>query len=296
MFKKFTSVFKHIAKKKLAKKTLFLCFFFFQHSFAEKHVIGSHNAGFFSDFLGILNHLYWCEKTVKTPVVYWGKENYYWQANGYNGSLNAWEYYFEPVSDETASVDEPRDKRYSVDGWTFYYHQIDLEKRLLANRLINNYIKINPAVVKKVSSFFTKNMFNKKTIGIHLRGTDKDREVKSIDPLVLLERANKEAELLGNCQFLVATDEYRLLAIAEKTLRRPIIYYPCLRSENNIPLHVPMVSPIKNKAVLGEDVLIEALLLAQCDLFLHTYSNVSAAVLYFNATLKNILFTQKSIS
>jgi hypothetical protein len=36
--------------------------------------------------------------------------------------------------------------------------------------------------------------------------------------------------------------------------------------------------------------LIEVLLLSKCDLFLHTCSNVSSAVLLFNPELKHLLF------
>jgi hypothetical protein len=156
---------------------------------------------------------------------------------------------------------------------------------MFANSLIHKYIKINDKVGYKLESFFVKNMEDKKTIGIHLRGTDKYIETRVVDPKLIFERANKEAEILGDCQFLVATDEFRLLVLAEKTLKRPVIYYPCERSASTKPLHIHT-----HKAILGEDVLIESLLLSRCDIFLHTYSNVSRAVLYFNPYLKNILF------
>jgi hypothetical protein len=264
-----------------------------QQSFPEKHVIGCWHAGFFSNFFGVLNHLYWCEQTGNAPVVYWGRESFYWHKDGYNGSLNAWEYFFEPVSSQTASESEPRDARFLVDPSIYVFPPTTItsetrERTLLANRLINTYIKINSIVDNKVTSFFSNNMLGKKTIGIHLRGENKTLEVRGVDPLIILAKANKEAELLGDCQFLVATDEYRLLALAEKTLKRKVIYYPCQRANDSISLF--FLSSVKNKAVLGEDVLIEMLLLTQCDLFLHTYSNVSSAVLYFNPFLKDILF------
>lgn len=260
--------------------------FCFQQSHTEKHVIGSWSAGFFSAFFGVLNHLYWCEKTGKTPVVYWGKESFYWQNGGYNGSFNAWDYFFEPVSYERASPDESRDTSYSVGERIFPTVPTSLEKRLLAHRLINSYIKIVPSINHKVESFFTQNMAKKRTIGIHLRGTDKYKEVKVVDPILIFEKANREAILLGDCQFFVATDEYRLLELAQKTLNRPVIYHPCERSKNSQPLWA-----FEHKAIWGEDILIEALLLSHCDIFLHTISNISVAVLCFNPLLKNILFT-----
>jgi hypothetical protein len=280
-------------KKCFKSIVFFSCLLWFQQSFSEKHIIGSWPHGFFSAFFGVLNHLYWCERTGNTPVVYWGRESHYWHKDGYNGSLNAWEYFFEPVSLQTATESEPRDTYFLVDTSICVWPAIPIasetrERILLANRLINTYIKINSIVDNKVTSFFNNNMLGKKTIGIHLRGSEKTSEVRGVDPLIILARANQEAELLGDCQFLVATDEYQLLRLAEKTLHRKVIHYPCRRANDSVPLY--RLRSIENKALLGEDVLIEMLLLTQCDLFLHTYSNVSSAVLYFNPSLKDILF------
>jgi hypothetical protein len=203
--------------EKLFLRGALLCLLFCSgQSFAQKHVIGSHNAGFFSAFFGVLHHLYWCEKTGNIPVVYWGKESFYWQKEGYNGSFNAWEYFFEPVSSETASAHEPRDMRYWIDEFIFCFDLMDNKKIVLANRLINKYVRIKAPISAKLESFFDKKMAGKKTIGIHLRGTDKYTEVKVVDTMLILKRANKEAQLLGECQFFIATDEYRLLALAKK--------------------------------------------------------------------------------
>jgi hypothetical protein len=278
-------------KKNIYISILLVSLCFSGNIFAKKHAVGGWDGGFFSAFLGVLNHLYWCEKTGNTPAIYWGKESLYWQEGSYNGTMNAWEYYFEPVSSLPITENEPRDMRYSVNNDnTFMGFMINPEKRFLAHSLIQKYIRVKSTINHKIESFYTDSMKNIKTIGIHLRGTDKSNWIKAVNPLILLERANVEANLLGECQFLVTTDEYELLELATRVLKRPVIYYPCERSKNHIPLHIPSCSPVKNRALLGEDMLIEALLLARCDLFLHTDSNVSAAVLYFNPFLKNISF------
>ena len=169
------------AKKNIKNIVLTGLLLSIQQGFAEKHIIGSWPSGFFPAFFGVLNQLYWCEHAGKTPVVYWGKESFYWQKSGYNGSFNAWEYYFEPVSDESASEGEPRDKNFSIDRPIFSY-SIDLETRLLANRFINSYVEVVPSIKDKIELFFRKKMAGEKTIGIHLRGTDKHLEVKIVDP------------------------------------------------------------------------------------------------------------------
>ena len=68
-------------------------------------------------------------------------------------------------------------------------------------------------------------------------------------------------------------------------LNGPVVYYDSYRSVNGEPIHDSEHS--YNKAQLGEEVLIEVSLLARCDLFVHTRSNVSTAVLLFNPDINN---------
>jgi hypothetical protein len=137
-------------------------------------------------------------------------------------------------------------------------------------------------------------MKDKITIGIHLRGTDKYLEEHPISWTFFFQKANEQADLFGpQCQFLVATDENTLLEQATIKLNRPVIYYNCRRSSDGKPLHYGRKTT--NKAILGEDILIEAQLLSRCNLLIHTRSNVSTAALYFNPDLQNILLTAKHI-
>jgi hypothetical protein len=254
----------------------------------EKHVIGCCSNGFFSIFFGVLNHIAWCEKNNKAPVVYWGPDCLYYQPQGYNGSTNAWEYYFEPVSSATYIPGEFASPMYfapdnscmefRVMGGLSLFNYIEH-----ANRLIKKYIRIKPAIWAKAKTFFDAHMAGKATIGIHLRGTDKARECPQLDPLVLLNAANR----YKNCQFFVATDEEHLLEQAKKMLKGPVIYYNSARSRNGKPVHIENTT---EQALRGEEVLIEVLLLSHCYRFIHTASNVSAAVYFFNPQLHGTLF------
>ena len=90
-----------------------------------------------------------------------------------------------------------------------------------------------------------------------------------------------------NVQFFVATDEQKLLEEAQELLSGPVIYCDSYRSLNGEPLHRPKKKQDYSKAKLGEEVLIETLLLSKCNGFVHTRSNVSTAVLFFNPELEN---------
>ena len=69
----------------------------------QKFVIGGRDAGFFSNFLGVLNNLHWCVKNNMNPVVIVLKNDVfiYYDSRGCNNIIsdNIWDYYFYPVSD-----------------------------------------------------------------------------------------------------------------------------------------------------------------------------------------------------
>jgi hypothetical protein len=167
----------------------------------------------------------------------------------------------------------------------FVYDRIDTEKCEQAHRLVSKYIRLNPIVQHKVDYFYQARMAGRKTIGIHLRGTDKGSEEKLVSAQKIAEIALKYADM--NTQFLIATDEQRLLDQLVRLLGNyTVIYYDCYRSMNGVALH--MRKPLPPICQVGEDVLVEVSLLAQCDLLVHTLSNVSTACLYFNPGMPHI--------
>lgn len=269
----------------------------------KKFVIGAHyKAGFFSAFFGVLNNLLYAEQNNKIPVVFWNKESLYYQKLGYNGNFNVWEYYFEPVSELNYEDKDIIYYNYFSPNNDYKYCYYDIEydynackiNRLLLNKIIKKYIKIKPSIQNKIDLFFEQNMQNKLNIGIHLRGTDKETEYPKNDFEEIFKEANELSEKIKanykqECQFFIATDEERLIEIARKSLNRNIIFYNSIRSKNGQAIH--MNDENENKAILGEQVLIDVLLLSKCNYFLHNASsNVGMAVLCFNPNIKSILF------
>jgi len=255
----------------------------------QKHVIGCWYGGFFSCFCAVLNQLDWCEANNKTPAVYWGPLSYYYVEGGYrNEHTNVWEYYFEPVSRMRY---EPGDQVYNVYTFTdgpscrFCWDKINQQTRDYAFYLITKYVKINPIVQQKIDDFSRANM-RSNTIGIHLRGTDKKIEEEPVSPEQITAAALTYAD--SDTQFLLATDEQQLLDRMIALLPgRKIFFYNCYRSDDGTPLHIGQKKVLP--AQLGEDVLVEVLLLAQCSMLVHTVSNVSTGVLYFNPYLPHCL-------
>ncbi len=274
------------------KTRIIICFFllFSRLNAADIFNIGHlPREGLFSCFFGVLNALLESEKQNKIPVVYWHQNSLYYQEEGFNGSTNVWEYYFEPVSAYDYDPDSPI-HRYVKSG-CFYFTRFDQETRDKAHQVISTYIRIKPAVQKKIDDFYTENLIGKKIIGIHLRGTDRYQKK---NPPKLEEIAETALQYAGKeTQFFIASDEQILLDTMIQLLQPyPVYYYPCFRSLNGKGLHNGNHSDEEapSKAQLGEDVIVEAMLLAKCDLLLHNPSSVSTAVLYFNPEMKNIIF------
>ena len=253
---------------------------------SEKHVIGSRNCGLFSNFVGVLNHLDWCLRNNKVPVVYWDERSPYYVTEGYNGTLNAWEYYFEPVShffwEEGDKVDcnfiAP--DRYRI---TTYPRSRITDPQLVYKKLIKPFIQLNSIVQNKVDTFFNTHIKGKHTIGIHLRGTDRSSEFIGV-PELILQEAQRHAK--PDSQFFIATDDNRLLELAKEILPGHVICSNSHRAYNNQPIHF---NGPYHRATIGEEVIIDTYLLSSCDMFIHTYSNVSTVVLFLNPTIKNKL-------
>jgi hypothetical protein len=257
------------------------------HSRSNKYVIGHWGWGGMGLYItSVLNHLLYCESHNLTPVVYWMR-GLYNNPDGFNNKHNGWEYYFNPVSQlQYNHGDTVHMHCGEKEGCGhFSYYDTSNEKRSLAGKLIVKYVHLNPIVQSKVDQFYTHHMAGKKTIAIHLRGTDKVTEEKLISPHTIVTEALKYAD--DNTQFFLATDEKRLLDEMRTLLNgRTVINYDCYRSENGKPLHTR--GPKSSPAQLGEDVIIEMWLMSKCDMLIHTLSNVSSIPLYINPQMPHI--------
>lgn len=156
-------------------------------------------------------------------------------------------------------------------------------RRLVKHEIIDKFIRLNPSIQEKINIFWTQCMQGKKTIGIHLRGNFLYNEILDVPARCLLDHANEIGS--SEYQYFIATDQQPLLDEASKTLMGPVIYYPFERGlKTSSPSAAGQLTPKD-----GENVLIEALLLSRCDYLIHTLSQVSTSVLFFNPELPHTL-------
>lgn len=315
--------------KRVIQALLLLTFFISINGVAkrstfDKFVRGCEGWGFYAEFLWVINHIQYCIVHQKTPVVYWGHPFAYYDPNGYNGSSNCWEYYFEPVSSLSYQEGDGLAKQHWYENFSVIWNydqyiehlgliEADVENKFLKvapgyfprgerypvinhlynesfrkyikERIIDKYIHPKKNIVAIIDDFYKKNMAGKKTVGIHLRGHFVWNEVPDVPIATMLAEANKHAD--GNTQFFIATDQLPLLEEAKKVLKGKVIYYESQRFHHTTS---PIAGQAKLHPILGENVVIEMLLLSMCDHFIHTISNVSTTALYFNPTLKHTVF------
>ena len=260
----------------------------------KKYVIGRWSkAGMGAALNSVLCHLSHCRSQDLIPVVYWHGGAYH-NPDGFNGeNQNEWKYYFNQTSHLTYAQGDIINHLCNYKEYNNFKQANNFQKkRDIAYSLINDYIHLNPIVQAKVDHFYNTHLAGKKTIAIHLRGTDKYLETPLISPERIIAEALKHAD--KNTQFFLATDEQKLLDAMIALLKgRTVVYYDCYRSENGKPLHVQdNASPTSriqpSFAQLGEDVIVEMWLMGKCDMFIRTLSNVSAIPLFLNPRLPHV--------
>src|SRR5690242_7986812 len=111
-------------------------------------VIFSRPVGLFSLYLQVLGQVLRCRQANVVPIVYFNSRSLYWSDHGHNGARNAWEYYFEPVSDLaiTDVVDADQAELERAEIWEFSrYEDQMLLPQVPAERV--GRIKVRPGTI-----------------------------------------------------------------------------------------------------------------------------------------------------
>ena len=245
--------------------------------------------GLFSNFLFVLNHLIIAEKLKMIPVV--DMENFsnlYNEKKKVNGTLNSWQYYFEPVSKYSLSevykskfVVFSSEKIFKGQSLSFKDNFLELKK------VYKKYIKIKKEYLDASNRFIKLNNIGNHTLSIHWRGTDHKvlpghplpPTKKQIINLIYKNLKNKKFKNI----FLV-TEQKKYLDILKNKFR-DIKYLNSFRSDvlkdfsnNQRKLH---------RYNLGKESLIEALILSNTNHLICSRSNISeVAVLFSNKKIK----------
>jgi hypothetical protein len=269
---------------------------------------GNNNAGFFSLFLRTLGQLYVCEKNGVAPVVYWGRITIFWTAEGCRGSKNAWEYYFKPVSslsitdvvnadgssceEDSAKLRVPEDALIANE----YFHSvipivsfIDESMRKPMNEIIKKYVRIRDDIMSEINGFYDRCFHGKRVLGLFFRAEKlkaievEDRFLGFLTLQYYFKEVNRYLASNPSAAIFVSTDSEAIYHQIKNRYGDRVFSHSASRTSDGEKNIDSLLWP-----KIGEDVLIDCVLLSKCDCLIHGISNISTAACFFNPDLKQL--------
>ena len=250
-------------------------------------------AGFFASYNKVLAYLYFADQFHLMPVVEFDKAFPYAEQGPVNGSENPFEYYFRQPCGisltqmrESAVVLECRRENNwlanELNGKAENYIRSERQIREMG-RIVQKYIRLQPPVEALIRTQMDSLLQNRKTLGVHVRGTDYKWNYNGHPVCVTTEEYLKQAEALvgrhGYEQVFLATDDLTALSIFRDTFGEKLIYYrDVTRSAGKVTVMKSQSDRKDHHYLLGLEVLRDMMTLAACDGLVAGLSHVSYAV------------------
>ena len=272
-------------------------------------------AGFFALMAYALNQITWADANGYASYVDFGPRCRDNRANRYydaSRGTNVWEYYFFPVS---AALATPQSlqlstkqlfylhhlapasiqtyphglyKALKVPKWRYDYHW-HLMMRGRASSLLQRYVRLKPGPLHTVRNFYRSRILSlgadRPALGLHLRGTDKLRNIggRIVSPEEYKPLIEHYLKRRPNAVLLLATDSPTFLEKMRVAYGERLVVYDALRSERNAFADRQLADNYKK----GEDALVDALLLSCSNFLIKPASALSEFSAYFNPDLHN---------
>lgn len=157
----------------------------------------------------------------------------------------------------------------------------DAAYRKDVHALMQRHVKIKAALADKIDAFHARHMQGRDVIGVHVRRTDHvGRESLPIDLDVFLDAVDAEPR---DCRIFVATDCRKTLSRFVERYGSRVLHSECDRSTDGVALHK---AESNDRPRIGEEVLVDAVLLSRARLLIHGLSNVASAAMFMNPHLE----------
>ena len=249
-------------------------------------------SGFFADHNRLLCYLYYADFFGLTPVVEYSPGYCYAEKEAVNGTENPFEYYFEQPSGvsleqmkKARTVIKSRKENAALAGQlneTGYGYDFSDEYLDELGRISGKYIRLNNHVNRWMTEQIEDVIGNRKTLGVHVRGTDFKRNYKGhpvkVTTQEYLEQAKKVfVEKEYEAIFLATDDAWALMMFRELFGDKLRYYSDVVRSDGDETVMKSQVSRKNHHYLLGLEVLRDMYTLAACDGFVAGLSQVSFA-------------------
>ncbi|RWP97576.1 hypothetical protein [Mesorhizobium sp.] len=254
--------------------------------FAPRVAIQSGGCGFFGDLFIALNGLRFAELHNLVAEVVWGPKSLYFDASA---GPNAWTYYFR---ESRFSFGRPGRTYWSLPfraGAQEFHRYNGLSTRASVHRAIERFCVLRPELAAEVDTFVNAEFVPGRTLGVHVRLTDaaagrENRRVLSLDHFI---DATRDCLHSGEAErIFLASDEQRTIDRYIAEFGDRVVFSPALRSVDGTSIHGHYDGGVAGSSFgKGRDVLVDALLLAQCNHLIRSHSRVTCFSLCANATL-----------
>ena len=244
--------------------------------------------GFFAELGVTLIKLYFADERGFTPYVHWGKNYLYYEQGGINGEENAFLYYFMQAS-HVKKIDKAR---HLVKSEMRHYEQVKAlfgavsyevsEEYVDAMaQMMKKYIRYNEKTEKYLKQHREELLGDKKTLGVHYRGTDFRKQYNNHPVAVQVEQTIEAVKKLfdkkGYEQIFLATDENEAVRRFKEVFGDRVKFYQdTYRDEGgDDSIAFSKSDRAHHKYLLGLEVLRDEYTLVCCDGLVCGYSNVT---------------------
>lgn len=249
----------------------------------------SPGAGMFSNVTFILNKIKFAEKHNLIPII--DMHNFttiYNEKTKILSTNNAWEYYFEKLNKYSLHFAYKSKKYYISENKLSGDFSLDI-----LSKKINKYfklIKFKSYLLKKSKAFIKKNFKkNDKILGVHFRGTTYKVAQKHAFPAtskIMIKHVKKLIRNYDYNKIFISTEEQKYLDIFKKEFKDMCLFTNSFRSTN---IDAFKTYPRKNhRYKLGEEIILDTLVLSKCEGFTFIKSNVSSAAISLKKTSMQI--------
>ena len=203
-----------------------------------------------------------------------------------NHGPNWWSYFFEPIS--IGIITSSPFYESWEEGCDAFRAKSALPRKEALD-LVKKYIHIQPHIQKKVEHFVKDHLHGAYTIGVHYRGTDKHSEAPRVDYNVVIAAVRNHIPIGEPYQIFIASDEESFVETMQQEFPSRIVSRDVHRSTGAEGIHFSE----HNGYQLGEEALIDSLLLSKCDLLIRTSSNLSLWSTYFQPDIPVVLLSER---
>jgi hypothetical protein len=248
------------------------------------YVIRRSGGGMFSILASVLCHLDIADRLQMVPVI--DMQNFrgvYNEEHPVNGTINAWEYFYEPVSSlQLGDAYESSRVIISDPGYPAGY-SMSIENEPHLYEIYEKYIRFRPDIIHEVEEFTSCHFDGKRVLGIHFRGQEMKTAPGHWLPPSKRQMFEVTQRLLQTYDFdriFVVSEEAEYVDFLRDAFGDMVFAAPHYRTYKvNAYAEYPREN---HRYLLGREIIVDALLLSRCRGLVGCTSNVATFARFVN--------------